>query len=259
MNPPSALSRTLAPLAGISWALFVVTSVLVAIVWASGFGEAMLAEPSFKRAVPNPELRTSLVLLSRALDPAWIALGAIAIYLALARSEGLALARRWTLMILITAFLVMTISAKTRWPLGPIYYPENLGWKIGVVPFGVPLLWLIIIAGSREVMLRLTARGGHFAVALGAALLSLLTITNLDPVAWKYRAWWLWYPKPFEGPNHAPLQSYATWFVAALVLAWFMRTVRVEPPGGKRPWSPVIVWAVLNTVALLTHAALQFG
>ena len=116
MNPPSTLSRSLAPLAGIFWALFIVTSVLVAIVWLTGFGDAAAAEPWFKRAFPNQELRSSLVLLSRAIDPAWIALGAVAVYLAIARNEGLALARRWTLVTMITGFLVTMMSAKTRWP-----------------------------------------------------------------------------------------------------------------------------------------------
>jgi uncharacterized membrane protein len=257
MNPPSSLSRSLAPLAGIFWALYLVTSVLVAIVWISGFGEWMLTEPSFIRAIPNSELRSGLVLFSRGIDSAWVALGAVAIYLGLARSEGLSLARRWAVAIMITVFAVTMISVKTRWPLGPIHYRENLGWKIGAVPFGIPLLWLIIVAGSREVALRLNTRAGHSATAITTAILALLTITNLDPVAWKYRAWWLWYPRPFEGPNHAPFQSYATWFVAALVLAWFMRSLRVVPDGAKRPWAPVIVWSVLNSVVLLTHVALR--
>jgi uncharacterized membrane protein len=257
MNPPSFLSRSLAPLAGVFWALYLVTSALVAIVWISGFGEGTLAEPAFKRAIPNPELRSSLVLFSRGIDSAWMALGAVAVYLGLARNEGLSLARRWAVVIMITGFALTLLSAKTRWPLGPVHYPENFGWKIGSVPFGIPLLWFVIIAGSREVTMRLSSRAGHLAVSLGTAIFSLITISNVDPVAWRYRAWWLWYPKPFEGTNHAPIQSYATWFAAALLLAWLMRSVRVASEGGKRSWAPVIVWSVLNAIALLTPFALR--
>jgi len=257
MNSPSPLSRSLAPLAGILWALFVVTSVLLAFVWFSGFGEATTADPAFKRAIPNPELRSSLVLLSRAIDPAWIALGAVAVYLGIAWNEGLALARKWALMIMFTGFAVAMISAKTQWPLGPVHFPENLGWKIGSVPFGLPLLWFVIVTGSRETMMRMRARAGHVTISVGSALLSLITITNLDPIAWKYRAWWLWYPKPFEGPNHAPIQSYATWFAASFILIWLMRSIRVAPVGGKRAWAPVTVWCVLNAIALLTHVTLR--
>ena len=217
----------------------------------------MLAEPSFKRGVPNPELRTSLVLLSRAIDPAWVTLAAVAIYLGLARSEGLACARRWALMIMLTGFALALISLKTQWPLGPVHYPENLGWKIAAIPFGLPLLWFVIVAGSRETALRLSAHGSHLAITFIAAVLAVISIANLDPVAWKYRAWWLWYPKPFEGPNHAPPQNYATWFLVSLALAWLMRPSRVRPGGEKRPWAPVIVWSVLNVIALMTHLALR--
>ena len=257
MNKSSALSRSLGPLAGLSWALFIVTSALVAGVWITGFGEGLLEENSFKRAVPNPELRSSLVLFSRAIDPAWIVLGAVAIYLGTARSEGLAMARRWAVVIMVIGFGLSALSVRFQWPLGPVYFPENLGWTIGPIPFGIPLLWLVIIAGAREAALLILPRAGHAMIAFTTGLLTLLTVANLDPVAWKYRAWWLWYPKPFEGPNHAPWQSYLTWLLASVTLAWIMRSNRVLPQGGKRPWSPVIVWTVLNLTALLTHIALR--
>jgi uncharacterized membrane protein len=257
MNQPSTLSRALAPLAGFSWALFIVTSVLVAIVWVTGFGEGMLEEGSFKRAIPNPELRSSLVLFSHAIDPVWITLGAVAIYLSLARSEGLATARRWAVVIMTAGFIVTLLSVRTQWPLGPVHYPENLGWTIGPVPFGIPLLWFVVIAGSRELALRIFPRAKHSTIAGLMGCFSGLTMLNLDPIAWKYRAWWLWYPRPFEGSNRAPLQNYGTWIVAALILGWFMRSMRVVPDGAQRPWAPVIVWATLNGVVLLTQIALR--
>jgi uncharacterized membrane protein len=257
MNQPSTLSRTLAPLAGVSWALFIVTSVLVAIVWVTGFGEGMLEEGSFKLAIPIPELRSSLVLCSRAIDSVWITLGAVAVYLGLARSEGLAIARRWAIIIMGTGFFFTALSVKTQWPLGPVHYPENLGWTIGPVPFGIPLLWIIVIAGSRELALRIVPRAKHSVIACLTGCFAALTMLNLDPIAWKYRAWWLWYPRPFEGSDHAPLQNYVTWLAAALILGWFMRSMRVVPDGAKRPWAPVIVWAILNGVVLLTQVALR--
>jgi hypothetical protein len=113
MNPPSTLSRTLAPLAGILWALFIAASVLVAIVWTSGFGSWAAEDPSFKRLLPNKELRESLVLLSRAIDPTWIALGAAVIYLGIARSEGLAFARLSAKLTFVPGFLV-SARAKQR-------------------------------------------------------------------------------------------------------------------------------------------------
>jgi uncharacterized membrane protein len=231
MHPPSSFSRTLAPLAGIFWALFIAASVLVAIVWLTGFGSWDADDPSFKKHFPAKELRESLVLLSRAIDPAWITLGAMTMYLGIARSEGLPFARWCAKLTFPVGFLVSMASAARDWPLGPVYYPENFGWKIANVPFAIPLLWFVVVVGSRETVMRLRPRAGHLAISLGTALLALLTVANLDPIAWQYRAWWLWYPKGIAGANHAPIQNYAMWFFLPLILAWFMRSTQIAPPG----------------------------
>lgn len=257
MNPPSSLSRTLAPLAGIFRALFITVSVLVATVWFTGFGSWAAEDPSFRSLFPNKELRESLVLLSRAIDPAWITLGAMVIYLGIARSEGLPFARWCAKLTFPVGLLVSMASASRGWPLGPVFYPENFGWKIVNVPFAIPLLWFVIVVGSRETVMRLLPRAGHLAISFGTALLSLLSIALLDPIVWQYRAWWLWYPKAVDGANHAPIPNYVTWFVLSLILAWFMRSTRIAPPGESRPWSPVIVWGVVNCITLLTHLTLR--
>jgi hypothetical protein len=86
--------------------------------------------------------------------------------------------------------------------------------------------------------------------------LTLGSIVNLDPLAWKYRAWWLWYPTSGTGVNHSPWQSFITWASAGVALAWLMRSPHVVPKMPIRPWAPVIIWAILNGICLLTHAAL---
>jgi uncharacterized membrane protein len=232
-------------------------SVLTAIVWVTGFGEGTFTNNAIKGSVPSSELRSALALFARALDPVWIALGAVFVYLAVVRAEGLNVGRRWCGLAVIAGFVISSASALTGWPLGPVSFPQNLGWTIGPVPFALPLLWLVLVIGSRELALRLLPRTGHGMVSIVTGALTLGTIVNLDPLAWKYRGWWLWYPTPGTGANHAPWQSFITWGCAAVALAWLMRSPHVAPRIKNRPWAPAIVWGVLNSVCLLTHLALR--
>jgi len=192
----SSLSRALAPLAGTVGTLFIVWTVLVIFVWVNGWGEAQLAEN-----VHNRDLRAALAGLLNVLDAGWIAIAAVNVYFSLAHAEGLGIARRWTVLVLGAAFLITGMSAWTRWPLGPVLYSEHFGARIGPVPVAVALLWFVIVVSAREVALRSLPRAGHTRVAFVAAMLSTLTDANLEPLAWKWRAWWLWYPANFAAPS----------------------------------------------------------
>jgi uncharacterized membrane protein len=154
----SPVGRALAPLIGSLWTLFVIWSVLVAAVWTIGFGDVQLAEH-----VHDAGLRSALSWLLHALDAIWLTLAAVNVYLALVRAEGLATARRWSALALLAGLLISAASAFTRVPLGPIFYPPNLGMKLGPVPFALPLLWLVIVVGARDaaqVLLAVRAMAG---------------------------------------------------------------------------------------------------
>jgi uncharacterized membrane protein len=140
-----------------------------------------------------------------------------------------------------------------------VFYPENLGWKIGPVPFAVPLLWLIILIGARETTWRLLPRAGHGLVMVGTGVLVLLSVANIEPVVWKYRAWWIWYLGPDRHAGHTPWQNYVSWFLASVALAWLMRSPHVVPRMARRPVSPIAAILFLNALALLTHARLRWG
>lgn len=230
----------------------------MAVIWLSGFGDSTLADPAFVRWIPNRDLRAALGVVAHGIDAAWLVLGAINLYLALVRTEGIAVARRWSVMVLATGFALPAISAFTDWPLGPVFYPQNLGLKIGPVPFGVPLLWLVMVLGAREASWRFLPRSGHGTLACATGLLVLLTDIILEPLAWKYRAWWLWYPGPGAHPAHAPWTNFLSWLVAGGGLAWAMRTPHVAPRVTRQPISPVAAILFLNGLALSTHLALRW-
>ena len=247
----SSLARALAPLVGALGSLFIVWTVLVAFVWASGLGEVQLMEN-----IRNRDLRAALAGLLHVLDAGWIAIAAVNVYLSLAHAEGLGVARRWTGFVLGGAFLIAGASAWTRWPLGPVLYSDHFGTRIGPVPVAVALLWFVIVASAREVALCALPRAGHTRVAFAAAMLSTLTNANLEPLAWKWRAWWLWYPANLAAPAWPPAQNSATWLLASFALLHAMRPESVVPRVARRPIEPVVVFALMNVVCLLTHAVL---
>lgn len=234
------------------WPLFIACTVLVAVVWLSGFGPGMLADENFGRGIPK-EAREALGILSRALDPIWITLGAVVAYLALVRAEGLSAARRWSGLVLVAGFVIGTLSALTRLPLGPVYYPTNLGMKLGPVPFGVPFLWLVIVLGARETVLRVFPKLSHGGCAALTGVCCGLTSVLLDPIAWKYRAWWLWYPAQFDAPGTAPWSAHLTWFVAGAALAFAMRAEQVVPRVKVRPIAPMLGYLFLIAIIALTR------
>jgi hypothetical protein len=250
-RPESSLARALAPLVGSLGALFLVWTVLVAIIWASGLGEGQLAEH-----VLNRDLRGALAGLLLVLDPGWIAIAAVNVYLSLAHAEGLGVARRWAALVLGAAFLIAGASVWTGWPLGPVLYTGRLGIRIGPAPVAVALFWCVIVLSAREVALRALPLAGHVRVAFTAAMLSTLTNANFEPLAWKWRAWWVWYPANFAAPSGPPAQNSATWLAASFVLAYAMRPASVVPRVARRPVEPIMVFALMNVVCLVTHAVL---
>jgi hypothetical protein len=225
--------------------------VLVAAVWTTGFGDVQLAEN-----IGDRDLRAALAALLHMLDPAWIALAAANTYLALAQAEGLGVARRWAALVLGVALAVAAASSGTRWPLGPILYSGHFGVRIGPVPVTVTLLWFTIVLGAREAACRVLPRAGHVRVAFATAMLATLTDANLEPLAWKWRAWWLWYPANLTPPPWPPAQNSASWLLVAFGLALTMRPATVAPRVARRPHEPIIVFAAVNGVCLLTHAVL---
>ncbi len=247
----SALARALAPLVGCLGTLFMLWTTMVAVVWATGFGEVQLTE-----AVRNPDLRGALSGLLHILDPAWIVLAAANVYLALAHAEGLGVARRWAGLTLGVALVVAAASAYTRWPQGPVLYSEHFGIKIGPVPIAVLLLWLVVVVSAREVALRALPRASHARVAFATAMLATLADANLEPLAWKWRSWWLWYPANFAAPAWPPPQNAATWLLASFALAWAMRPENVVPRVARRPSEPILIFVTMNGVCLLTHLVL---
>jgi uncharacterized membrane protein len=235
-------------LAAVVWALFLAVTALFFLVVACELGEARVEQP-----VANPDLRVALVLLLRALDPAWIALAAVNVYFLTVRNEGLSTARRWALIVMGGSGVLAWLGAANPLPFGPLAFTDRAGPRIaGLLPFSVPLLWFVIVVTARCAVLRLWPRAGRWQLALGTGLLALLTDVNMEFFAWKIRAWWLWYPLPMKAAAFPPAQNFAAWFVAATVFAALLQEGRmaVKPRGYARP---AAVLLLMNSLFLVAH------
>ena len=223
---PSLIARILEPLPAFLWTLFIVWTVLVAMVWMSEFGNVELDQ-----RVTNPGLRSALEFILRSLDAAWFALAGANVYFALVEAESLAVARRWALFVMGGSWIISASSAWTSFPLGAIHYTARLGMRIGPVPFGLLLMWFAFVVGARALVLRVAPRATHLQVSMAAGVLVALTAANLDPLAWRFRAFWLWQPPSGMPAALAPLQNITTWLLASFGFAFGMRETRVASAG----------------------------
>ncbi len=246
---PSLLARGLEPLVSGLWIFFLLWTAWIAGVWTFALGDASLD------ALGNRDLRAALVWLIGVGDIAWITLAAASVHLWLAEAEGLVTARRWALIVGAGVAALGAASALTGWPLGAIRYSTQLGVKLGPVPVGLPLLWYALIVGARQTVLWRWPTAGPAPLAVGTGALALLADLNLEPVAAKLRAFWLWRASgPAQPPVFTPpWTGCAAWFLAATALAYFMREERVTAGPRRAALRPVIIFLLLNAVFLAAN------
>ena len=226
------------------WYSFLVWSVAVAIVWI-----LRLDENALRERVADGAVRAAVHWLLRSLEPGWITLAAANVYLALAASEGITIARRWVLLLFLVSLGLAWMSLLTGYPLGHVGYSSVLGMKLGPVPLFIPLLWFAVAGGARASALRLLPRARHEAVVLMIAVLFTATLVNVELVASLERNWWTWLD---NSSPHGWLPRVATWFGSGALFGWIMRSPHVAPrdAGARRP---AVVLAVLNLVCGSVH------
>ena len=243
------LARWLEPLVSGLWIFFLLWTAWIACVWIFAIGDASLD------GIANRDLRAVLVWIIGVGDIAWITLAAASVHLWLAETEGLATARRWALIVGGGVAALGTVSALTGWPLGAIQYSTQLGMKFGPVPVGLPLLWYALIIGARQTVLWWRPSAAPVPLALGTGALALLVDVNIEPIASKLRAFWLWRAAdPAQPPVFTPpWTGCAAWFLTAAVLVFCLREERVTASPRRDALRPVAIFLLLNTVFLAAH------
>ena len=250
--PPSSLAGWFGPLPGLVWVSFLVWSAVGIAVMPLEIGETTL-----RRWIANAGLQDAAVQLLHVSDAIWIFLGAVNVYFYAVRAEGLSVARRWAAIILLGSGCLEWVGATTGYPFGPYRYTDNFGWRLGgVLPVTIPLAWLIILLCGRYVILWRAPSATRWQIALGVACIALLTDINLEFVAWKVRAYWVWYPHLRTAPpDWPPIQNYASWFGFSFVLAWLLPPNHRLRPSAPGVAQPLLILTVMNGLFLLVHAA----
>jgi hypothetical protein len=235
------------------WPLYLVWSGCVVAVWTVGIGEVEL-----QNAVTHPDLRAALQAVLSLIDPLWITFGFYHVYGAIVVREGISQARRWIGAGLLVCLLIAWISSSTSWPLGPVHFTERLGKRFGPVPLCLPLLWLTLFLGARATAARLLSAALPKAVPAFTAALACVSGLLIDPIAWKQRSWWLWYPADVHAPAAAPWTAPVTFFVASYVAAAVMRGSAKEIAPRRETSVPIVVFAVVQAAFLATRLVAAF-
>ncbi len=234
----------------IIWRLFLLWSAigLVVMPWNPGLRE-------ISQITNDPVLQSWMLEFLRNADAVWIFLAALTVYFWMIRTDKLVNARIQAAIIMTGATLVEWIGHETGQPFGPYLYTANFGPRLGgVLPLAIPLAWVVIVICATALMRRTPLAGNRFATATGAALIATLTDVNLEPVAWKVRMYWLWYPGQDEMPTWPPIQNYLSWFVLSFCFVLILPGIRSALPG-KSWYRPAFVIGLINLLLIVTNLA----
>ncbi len=185
-------------------------------------------------------------------DLIWMLLAAAVVHGEAVRAEGARQAGLGALLVLVGSAAVEWLGATAGWPFGPYVYTDHFGPRVGVLPLAIPLAWFVIVQGARLTLARWNPGLGRGGTALGVGVAAVVTDLNLEPIAWKLRGYWLWYPGDPRPPPWPPWQNYAAWFVVAAMLAAAMPSLRGRSAPGLRP---ALVLGFMNALFLWLHLA----
>lgn len=155
--------------------------------------------------------------------------------------------------------LMHALGTVTALPFGPLVYADNAGPRLfGVLPWPIPMLWIIAILSSRGVA-RLILRPwrklrnyGFWLIGLTAGL-TVCFDAALEPFATRAGHYWLWSSTRFPVSWHgAPLVNFLGWLMTALLILAFVTPAlinksprtRASPPD----YHPLGIW--LGALAL---------
>ncbi len=248
---PTALSRVRNGF----WTAFLIWTAVGAVVMPLEVGEMTV-----RRLVPFEGLADLLAGVLAVSDAVWMILAFGVVYLQVVQDRSLTTARLWALVIMLGSGFIEAVGAKTGWPFGDYRYTDNMGVRLfGVLPFTIPLAWFVIVATSQCVVDSIRPRWPIVAKASFVATIATLTDLNLEFIAWKVRAYWIWYPPgtPLANtpPSWPPLENYISWFAVAFLLSTGIQLLRMPSPGKRPPFParPALVLLLMNTLFLLVH------
>ena len=253
--PRTLLARSLEPIVAILWLLLLAASLWLALVWLAPINAATLGFSMEENAQPprHAAFLTALALLAQNADLIWLALALVNLHLLITATNGITPARAWLTFTAGSAFLLGCLNNTTHIPFGGMAYGHGLGAKLLGVPIGWPLLWAVLVISAREALLWAKPRLSHTCVALLSATIVLATIANLEPTARHARGWWDWYLHTPRNPTTVHPWAWLAWLIWPLLVLYSMREKNVVAGAAPRTARPLIILAILNTIALLAR------
>jgi len=160
-------------------------------------------------------------------------------------------------LIAVATSIVEIIDAKTALPFGQRMYLGNIGPRLlGVLPWPVPIIWVVAILNSRGVA-RLILRPWRKLSKYGLWVIGLTTVLtvvfdlSLEPFATVVRHYWIWLPGNVPSWHTTPATNFLGWLVVTLLILAFAtpwlinkNSSRSSPPD----YQPLIIWLVIQTV-----------
>ncbi|MEY2407762.1 MAG: hypothetical protein QOF48_432 [Verrucomicrobiota bacterium] len=159
---------------------------------------------------------------------------------------------------------ILSIAAVSGSPFGPIVYTDELGERVfNVVPWPLPMLWVVLIINSRGVA-RLVMRPwrktnyyGFWVIGIACALITIFAL-GFEPFAVIAKSYWVW--QAAAGTANwfrTPWVSFLGWFLTALAITalsipWLINKHPVKQP---MDYQPLIVWILMNLWPALGNAA----
>lgn len=148
-------------------------------------------------------------------DPILILLAFTNTHLHAARQWSAGIARRWGLIVLVSAFVIETCGTITGVPFGQYHYTDGFGPKLGVVPMTIPLAWHVVVTNALFLVRAVAPHVSRLGEAGIVGLLCTLYDFVLEPFATTVKQYWIW----TEGM--IPPINYVAWFVLSGLLVRF--------------------------------------
>ena len=162
---------------------------------------------------------------------------------------------------------ILAVGAMTGTPFGPLVYTDSLGECLfQVVPWPLPLLWVVLIVNGRGVA-RLVMRPwrktnyyGFWVIGITCVLVTLFAL-GFEPFAARVKYYWLWQIAPGTANWYtAPWGTFLGWLmtagaIVALSIPWLINKHPVKQP---MDYHPLIVWVLLNLWPAAGNASREF-
>ena len=254
--PRSPVSRSLEPLVAVLWAVFLVWTVWLAVVWIAPVGANALGFVEGEPVPPNADLRRAVLVLADNADVVWLALAVMNLHLILTRAHGLRTVRVWFAFSAGGALVLSALNAGTGLFFGRLFFGGALGVKLIGVAVGWVLLWAVLVMSAREAVLWMRPRASHRIVAIFTAVLVVFSVFNLEWPARFVRGWWVWLSADARSTVAVPWRNWLGWCVWPGLMVFAMREKDVLSSVAKRSGKPVIILAALNAIALAARLRL---